>query len=85
MSQINIPILSICAKGDNFIAPKEGCEKFLKAFKNDKNRLIFYSKENGNLEDYNHSRILKSKSSKKEIWPIVENWINERKTVANTA
>ena len=84
MNQISIPILSICAKGDNFIAPKEGCEKFLKAFKNEENKLIFFSKENGNIENYNHSRILKSKSSKKEIWPIVENWISKRITIANT-
>jgi poly(3-hydroxyalkanoate) synthetase len=84
MKKINVPILSICAKGDNFIAPKEGCEKFLKAFKNKKNKLLFYSKENGNLENYNHSRILKSKSSKKEIWPMVVNWITERKPIAKS-
>ena len=79
MNRINIPILSICAKGDNFIAPIEGCKKFIKAFENEKNKLLFYSKENGNLENYNHSRILKSQSSKKEIWPIVENWIVNKK------
>ncbi|WP_298418214.1 alpha/beta fold hydrolase [uncultured Kordia sp.] len=79
MNKINIPILSICAQGDNFIAPKEGCEKFLKAFENEENKLLFYSKKNGNLENYNHSRILKSKNSKKEIWPIVENWISNKR------
>jgi predicted alpha/beta hydrolase len=77
MNTIRIPILSICAKGNNFIAPKIGCEKFLRAFDNDKNKLLFFSKENGNLEDYNHSRILKSQNSKKEIWPIVGSWIND--------
>ncbi|MDX6746335.1 alpha/beta fold hydrolase [Polaribacter sp. PL03] len=82
MNNINIPILSICAKGDNFIAPKEGCEKYLKAFENEENKLLFYSKENGNLENYNHSRILKSQSSKKEIWPTVENWIANKNTTA---
>jgi predicted alpha/beta hydrolase len=79
MNRVNVPILSICAKGDNFIAPKKGCEKFLNAFQNKENKLLFYSKENGNLENYNHSRILKSQSSKEEIWPIVENWITNKK------
>nr|WP_298781408.1 alpha/beta fold hydrolase [uncultured Polaribacter sp.] len=78
MNTIKTPILSICAKGDNFIAPKEGCQKFIDAFENEQNKLIFFSKENGNLEDYNHSRIIKSKNSKKEIWPIVEKWIYEK-------
>ncbi len=81
MDEIKIPILSICAKGDRFIAPKIGCEMFLNAFENRDNRLLYCSKENGNLENYNHSRILKSKSSKKEIWPIVERWIAERKPI----
>ncbi|MEM5564646.1 alpha/beta fold hydrolase [Psychroserpens sp. AS72] len=76
MNQIKIPILSICAKGDRFIAPKEGCEQFLNAFENEKNILLFCSKENGNLENYNHSRILKSKNSRKEIWPIVKDWMS---------
>ena len=78
MTSIKIPILSICAKGDTFIAPKIGCEKFLGAFKNESNRLWYLSREKGNLEDYNHSRILKSKNSKKEIWPKVLEWINYR-------
>jgi predicted alpha/beta hydrolase len=84
MNKIKVPILSVCAKGDNFIAPKIGCEKFLNAFENDANKLLFVSKENGNLENYNHSRILKSQNSKKELYPKVEQWINERKTIANT-
>ncbi len=84
MPKIKVPILSICAEGDSFIAPKEGCEKFLNAFGNEKNKLIFYSKENGNLENYNHSRILKSTSSKKEIWPVVENWIRNKSLESTT-
>lgn len=78
MKKIKIPILSICASGDYFIAPKVGCEKYLKAFGNSENQLIYLSKENGNLENYNHSRILKSQNSKKEIWPIVTEWINNK-------
>lgn len=77
MHTVTVPILSICAKGDRFIAPKIGCEHFLKAFKNEANTLLYCSKDNGYLEDYNHSRILKSQNSKKEIWPIVEHWISE--------
>lgn len=78
MPSIDIPILSICAKGDNFIAPKKGCEEFLNAFKNDENKLYFCSKENGNLEDYNHSRIILSRNSVKELAPLVIGWINEK-------
>ncbi|AUC77787.1 alpha/beta hydrolase [Olleya sp. Bg11-27] len=81
MDKIKIPILSICAKGDNFIAPKEGCKKFLNAFKNKHNKFIFYSKEAGHLENYTHSRIIKSRNSKQEIWSIVDRWITKGNTI----
>ncbi|SEB54630.1 Predicted alpha/beta hydrolase [Tenacibaculum sp. MAR_2009_124] len=78
MYTVNVPVLSICAEGDTFIAPKIGCKKFLNAFKNESNKLWYLSKRNGNLEDYNHSRILKSQSAKSEVWPKIKEWINSR-------
>ena len=80
MKNIKIPIYSISAKGDKFIAPSIGCELFLKSFNNSENRFKEFSLENGHLENYNHSRIIMSKNSAKEIWPSVFKWIkkNER-------
>ncbi|EAQ41622.1 alpha/beta fold hydrolase [Polaribacter sp. MED152] len=75
MKEIKIPIISFCAKGDDFIAPKEGCQLFLDAFQNPKNELVYCAKELGNLEDYNHSRILKSRNSMKELWPKAAAWM----------
>lgn len=77
MPVIKTPILSICAEGDTFIAPVEGCRRFLNAFKNPKNKLLICSKENGYLEDYNHSRVLHSSNAKKEIWPKVLAWMEK--------
>lgn len=77
LSEIDIPVLSVCCKGDDLIAPKAGCEKFLDAFKNPQNRLLYCSKREGYLEDYDHSRILHSSSAKKEIWPLVLEWIEK--------
>jgi len=77
MEKIKIPILSICGGGDTFIAPKEGCEKFLNAFQNPKNKLLYCTKSNGYKEDYNHSRILQSRNSKAEIWNIALGWLKE--------
>jgi len=78
MPKITIPILSICGKGDNYIAPKEGCELYLNAFQNPKNKLLFCSLENGFKEDYNHSRLLQSRNSRAEIWPIVTDWLKQK-------
>jgi len=76
MMDIDTPILSISAENDTFIAPKHGCIDFLDAFSNPRNNFLHYSKEYGSLEDYNHSRILLSKNSSKEIWPVISQWID---------
>ncbi len=80
MPIIKTPILSICAKGDNFIAPMKGCKQFLNGFKNTENQFLFCSLENGSLEDYNHSRILLSKNSRKELYPKVLSWMEKQNT-----
>ncbi len=85
MQEVKVPILSICAKGDRFIAPRIGCEKYLSRFENHSNKLLYVSRKNGHLEDYNHSRILKSQNSKKELWPIVLSWITEWRTIVKKA
>lgn len=77
MSDIQVPVFSVCAKGDDLIAPWPGCEAFLAVFGNPANRLLYCAKEAGFLEDYDHSRILHSSSAKKEIWPLVLAWMKE--------
>lgn len=79
MINIKTPIYSIAAKGDKFIAPSVGCKIFLESFDKPYNIFKEYSTENGNLEDYNHSRIVMSRNSAKEIWPSVLKWIEKYK------
>jgi predicted alpha/beta hydrolase len=81
MELITIPILSICSKGDGFIAPKQGCKKYLNAFKNSQNIFMLCSIENGYAEDYNHGRVILSKNSEIEIWPKVFEWIKNQKKI----
>ena len=75
LPEITTPILAVYAKGDTFIAPPEGCQRFINAFKNPKNKHLFCSKEDGFLENYNHSRILRSQNAKQEIFPKVLKWM----------
>ena len=75
MTNVKPPIYSISAKGDTFISPSRGCRMFLESFDKPNNILTEFSIENGNLEDYNHSRIIMSRNAAAEIWPTVLNWI----------
>ncbi len=79
MPSINFPILSICGEGDTFIAPPQGCQAFLNSYQNPKNKLLLCGRSKGYTEDYNHSRILHSSTSKREIWPQALNWIESKR------
>lgn len=79
MVDVKTPIYSISAKGDTFIAPSIGCKMFLESFGNPDNIFKVYSTDNGNLENYDHSRIIMSRNSAKEIWPSVLKWIEKNK------
>ena len=75
MPKVTTPIYAISAKGDDFIAPPNGCELFLNGFDNPANVFQEFSISNGNLEDYNHSRVILSGNAAKEIWPTIGVWI----------
>ncbi|WP_367105089.1 alpha/beta fold hydrolase [uncultured Psychrobacter sp.] len=77
MPKITIPIYAISAKGDTFISPTQGCKLFFDNFSHPSNVFYEFSKANGNLSDYTHSRILMSRDAAKEIWPTVAAWINK--------
>jgi predicted alpha/beta hydrolase len=78
MPSINFPILSICGEGDAFIAPIQGCQAFVDAFQNPKNKLLYCGTSNGYTEDFGHGRILHSSSSREEIWPQALEWIESK-------
>lgn len=77
MKEIKTPVLSVFGGGDTFIAPPSGCRKFLSAFENPANEALLCSKKRGFAENYSHSRVLHSRNAKKEIYPIVLNWMDK--------
>lgn len=75
MPNIITPIYAISARGDDVIAPPNGCELFLNDFNNSANVFREFSIANGDLEDYDHSRVILSGNAAKEIWPTIATWI----------
>ena len=75
MADITTPIYAISAKGDTFIAPNSGCKLFLNSFNNSANVFREFSTDYGDLEKYNHSRVILSSNAAKEIWPTIAAWI----------
>lgn len=81
MPKITIPIYAISAKGDRFIAPTVGCQRFLRDFHHQANVFREFARAHHDLEDYNHSRIIMSRSAAKEVWSTVAAWIEQHTTV----
>lgn len=76
MPKMNMPIYAIAATGDDFVAPPSGCLLYLNDYQNLNNQFREFGINNGDLEDYSHSRVLMSRNAAKEIWPTVLTWID---------
>lgn len=81
MEVVDVPILSISAEKDWFIAPRQGCEEYISAYKNPKNKFIHYSIKQGHLENYTHGSIAFSKNAAKEVWPQIQAWITSNNKI----
>ena len=77
MQQMTMPIYSIAATGDDFVAPPSGCLLYLNDYQNPNNQFREFGVDNGDLDNYSHSRILMSRNAAKEIWPTVLAWIEK--------
>lgn len=75
MPNITVPIYSIAAAGDTSVAPPNSCQIFLDSYHNPANQFREFAVNKGDLEDYNHSRIMMSRNAATEIWPTVLAWI----------
>ncbi|WP_232364139.1 alpha/beta fold hydrolase [Desulforapulum autotrophicum] len=74
MKQIQIPTLLI-AGGSDSIAPPNGCQQLLQSLGSTRKKFVLCSKARGYMEDYNHPRLIASRNSKTEIWPVVLEFI----------
>ncbi len=77
MAKITTPVYAINGKGDLFISPTSGCKLFFNGFDGDNNVFQEFAKAKGDLEDYDHTRVLMSRNSAIEIWPTVAAWIEK--------
>ncbi len=75
IKNIRIPTLLISGERD-LIAPPKGCQQIFKSLGSTQKKYVLCSKATGYSEDYNHPRLIASQNSKKEIWPMVLEYIN---------
>ncbi|NBX54649.1 MAG: alpha/beta fold hydrolase [Betaproteobacteria bacterium] len=69
MSTLHMPVLAIAAKGDQRIAPPQGCQNYLTAFGSKVKRFVLAGPHFG------HASVMQSRAARSEIWPIVRAWL----------
>ncbi|MBU0970744.1 MAG: alpha/beta hydrolase [Proteobacteria bacterium] len=78
MGKIQIPAFFIAGAKDR-IAPPEGCHALVNSLGSMEKSFVLCSKKNGYQEDYTHPRLIASQNAKKEIWPMILEFIRSVK------
>ena len=74
LANCKTPALAVAGKADTFIAPAAGCEALLNAYGGPK-RFVLAGQSEGFSEDFNHSRLWKSRAAEQDLWPQIASWI----------
>jgi len=77
-ASITIPILALAGGGDWAIAPPALCEDLVNATASTDRTFIACGRAEGFAEDYNHNRVVVSASARREVWPLIADWIESR-------
>ncbi len=72
---ITVPTLMLTGSGDKFIAPPRGCRALFDQLGSSDKHYQECGLLTGFSEDYNHSRLVSSRSASRDIWPLITNWL----------
>ena len=75
--RINVPVLVMGGEVDNFVPEKALRDSYARFSSKDKSIVVF-SKADGYSTDYGHCDLVLGKNSKKEVYPVVLQWLDKR-------
>ncbi|MGO9021655.1 MAG: alpha/beta fold hydrolase [Syntrophobacteraceae bacterium] len=78
LKRLQIPVLALSGAGDTFIAPSDGCRRLAYAFGGADITFHECGVATGFAENYTHDRLILSKPARREIWPLLASWMQER-------
>lgn len=74
----DIPVLALAGAGDRFIAPPEACQTLLGAVGGAEKTFVVCGRAHGFAEDYDHIPLLASIGARREVWPLIAGWLEQR-------
>ena len=85
LPSIRVPMLTIAAAGDRWIAPESGCAKLHGAVGSSMKQFVVAGRKNGFSEDFSHARVISSRAASTQIWPVVLDWLDNLQTIGPDA
>ena len=79
-----LPLLGMAGSGDWFIAPAYACRELHEQLPSETKTWLECGVQHGYSENYSHARLVSSRSSAREIWPRIGNWLTQQKTILQT-
>ncbi len=79
LQKVTTPVLAVSGARDRDDPPK-GCRKMLEAFGSPDKRFVLLSCQEGFCQDYEHIGMIVSKEAQEEVWPLLAQWMDERKS-----
>ena len=78
LSVVDVPTVMLAGAGDRFIAPVRGCRKLHEWLGSRDKQFVICGRSSGFAEDYGHTRIIASRAGRREIWPMILDWMRDR-------
>lgn len=77
-ARITVPVLALAGGGDWAIAPPSLCEDLVEATSSTDRTFFTCGRAEGFAEDFGHNRVLVSAPARREVWPLIADWIESR-------
>lgn len=84
LSRLNLPVLVLAGAGDRLIAPPEGCRDYAQMF-GQSAELELCGTQTGYAENYNHARMIRSRTAVTDLWPRIARWLDDIDAAAPAA
>ena len=78
VARITVPILALAGGGDWAIAPPAPCEDLVEATSSADRTFVACGRAEGFGEDFTHNRLIVSTPARREVWPLIADWIESR-------
>ncbi len=84
LAQVHVPLLAVGAAADRQ-DPPWACRKLLQQCSAAPSQFLLLGKDNGFSSDFGHIEMLVSKDAQREVWPLLEYWLQHLQLPAGFA